>query len=196
MPTTRRAAGTLWTRRTRDARCCRHSATRARQLQQAARPDATADQVRRALQAAEPQSRYAGRRDDDSGSVAAKRPASCGRRADLARAGRHSTRRVRDPLRPRAPRQGASAARGRRRSWSPVRGQLQPDEAERACVRRPRLGDGTRAGERPGTRQRRRRTGDLRRRCAAAVDDVLRGAHQGSHPRIVLRRRRPVRLRR
>ena len=45
-------------------------------------------------------------------------------------------------------------------------------------------------------RRRRARAGDLRSGCAAAVEDVLRRPDQGPHPRIGLRRRRPVRLRR
>ena len=72
-----------------------------------------------------------------------------------------SRRRVGDRPCPRAPRKGAGSTRGRRRARPHVPRKLQPDEAERSRVRRPRVGDGARAGEHPVARRRRARAGDL-----------------------------------
>ena len=178
------------------------------QLQQAARPEAPVDQVRRALARCQPQSRGIGRRtgssdrarntagNDRPRPVAPSGPSSRRVGAQGAGLGRHSRRRVGDRPCPRAARKSAGATRGGRRAWPHVPGQLQPDEARRSCVRGPRVGDGPGAGEHPIARRRRAGAGDLRGRCAAAHENVLRRTDEGPHPRIGLRRRCPVRLRR
>ena len=79
----------------------------------------------------------------------------------------------------------------RRRARPRLPGQLQPDEAQGARLRRPRVGDGSRAGERAvaGTTARpcrsasRTARGLPRARCSRRTDE-------GSHPRVGVRRRR------
>ena len=81
-----------------------------------------------------------------------------------------------------------------RSAW--LSGQLQPDEAQGAGVRRPRLRDGAGAGIVAVARRRRALAGHFRGSPRASPRSLLRRADQGPHPRIGVRRRRAVRLRR
>ena len=133
------------------------------QLQQAARADVPADQVRRAL--LKPRAAVSTGIGRATTKLSIRRcEATCvAPHPSSLPWHRQTLERVASAIGPaaRAPRKGAGTTRGRRRARPPVPGQLQPDQAERARVRRPRVGDGARAGEHPVARRRRARAGDL-----------------------------------
>ena len=143
------------------------------QLQQAARPGAPADQVRRALlDASRSLEALGGGPDPDT--APATTPASTrldpSLRGELRRAASELTALASGDTRGVASATGPVLAllekvraqlEGDVALGLDVPGKLQPDEAQRSCVRRPCVGDGSGAGEHPIARRRRAGAGDL-----------------------------------
>ena len=127
-------------------------------VQQAARSGAPVDEIRRALTDASRDLDALGAEPDRRGAAesapAPLLPAPL--RADLRRAAADLTAlapgdmhgsRCRDEADPRAARQGPNATRGRSCAGAHLRRQLQPDQAQGARLRRPRVRDGSCTGQ-------------------------------------------------